>query len=48
MLAPLAIVALLIGGTQAAMVATEQDVITTSQAPAVETEIIETASFKAE
>jgi len=48
MLAPLAIVALLIGGTQAAMVATEQDVTTVSQERAVETQVVETTSFKAE
>ncbi len=49
MLAPLAIVALLIGGTQAAMVVAEQDVTATSQQPVVEeTQVVETSQFKAE
>lgn len=48
MLAPLAIVALLIGGSQAAMVVTEQNVNSTAQQPVVEVQTTETSAFIAE
>jgi hypothetical protein len=48
MLAPLAIVALLIGGSQAAMVVAEQDVGSTAQQPVVEVQTVERSAFVGE
>jgi len=42
MLAPLALVALLIGGTQAALVASDQDAAATDRATVVEVETVGT------
>ncbi len=44
MLAPLALVALLIGGTQAALVATDQDTAANESTPVVQVETVNTAA----
>lgn len=48
MLAPLAIVALLIGGTQAALVVSEGEVAKSDQAQVVEVQTVETFNTAAE
>ncbi|WP_201220274.1 hypothetical protein [Halochromatium roseum] len=48
MLAPLAIVALLIGGTQAALVVSDTDVAKSNQAQVVEVQTVDTFSTAAE
>lgn len=48
MLAPLAIVALLIGGTQTALVVSEQEVAETEQVQVFEVETVDTINTTAE
>ncbi|MCF7977467.1 hypothetical protein U5801_12425 [Lamprobacter modestohalophilus] len=48
MLAPLAIVALLIGGTQAALVVSDGDVAKTDQTQVIEVQTVDTFSTAAE
>jgi hypothetical protein len=48
MLAPLALVALLIGGTQTALIVTDQNTATSDSAPVIQVETIETVDTAAE